>query len=148
RYRADFVYRAHHAVSSEQVVLDLARVVAPHSPARVVIDSISPFFVGAGSLQPVAVALAEWFGRIGSCSMLTFSEDLGAEYDRDLEPLVQSAAAIVRLVREDADMRRAELVTLRHPAPASAIRRFAIYEQLGAVAELAVRGDRLALKVP
>jgi KaiC/GvpD/RAD55 family RecA-like ATPase len=148
RYRQDFVLRAQHAVSSEQVISDLARIIAPLSPARIVVDGISPFFAGVTPIRSMAVALADWLERIGSCSMLTFPEDLAAEYDRGLEPLVNAASAVIRLAREDAEIRRAELVNLRYPAPSIAIRRFVIRERAGIVAEHAVRGERLTLRAP
>jgi KaiC/GvpD/RAD55 family RecA-like ATPase len=148
RYRADFVHRAAHAVSSDQVVADLARIVAPHSPRRIVIDSISPLIAGPAPIRPAVVELADWLARIGSTALLTFPEDLSEGYDRDLEPLVQNAAAVIRLVREDADVRRAELVSLRYPAPATATRQFVIRERAGIVAERAVRDERLSLRMP
>ena len=147
RYRLDFVHRAAHAVSPEQVVGDLARLVAPHSPARIIIDTVSPFVAGPAP-RSFAVELAGWLERIGSSALLTFPEDLSEEYDRGLEPLVQSAAAVIRLAREDADVRRAELVSLRYPAPAAAVRRFVIRERAGVVAERAVRDERLSLRIP
>jgi circadian clock protein KaiC len=148
RYRPDFVHRAAHAVSSDQVVADLSRIVAPHTPARIVIDTISPFMTGPAPIRPVVVELADWLGRIGSSTLLTFPEDLSGGYDRDLEPLVQNAAAVIRLVREDADVRRAELVSLRYPAPATASRRFVIREDAGIVAERTVRDERISLRMP
>jgi KaiC/GvpD/RAD55 family RecA-like ATPase len=148
RYRPDFVHRAQHAVSSEQVIADLARFVAPLSPSRIVIDSIAPFFNASGSVRSMALALAEWLERIGGSSLLTFPEDLAEDYDRGLEPLVQGAAAVIRLAREDAEIRRAELVNLRYPAPSMAIRRFVIRERMGIVAEHAIRGERLSLRAP
>jgi circadian clock protein KaiC len=148
RYKPDFVHRAQHAVSSDQVVADLARLVAPHGPRRIVIDSISPFVAGPAPVRPAVVELANWLERIGSTSLLTFPEDLSEGYDRDLEPLVQNAAAVIRLVREDADVRRAELVSLRYPAPATASRQFVIRERTGIVAERAVRDERISLRMP
>jgi hypothetical protein len=61
---------------------------------------------------------------------------------------VQGAAAVIRLAREDAEIRRAELVNLRYPAPSMAIRRFVIRERMGIVAEHTVRGERLSLRAP
>jgi KaiC/GvpD/RAD55 family RecA-like ATPase len=148
RYRSDFVHRAQHAVSSEQVVASLARLIAPLSPSRIVLDGIAPFFAGVAPVRSMASALTEWLERIGSCSLLTFPEDLSGEYDRGLEPLVQTSAAVIRLAREDAEVRRAELINLRYPAPSIALRRFVIREQAGIVAEHSVRGDRLSLRAP
>jgi circadian clock protein KaiC len=146
RYRSDFVQRATHAASSEQVVGDLASLLAPHSPARIVIDSVAPFLGRAAVAHSIAVELAAWFDRIGSSTLLTFPEDLSAGYDRNLEPIVQAASAVIRLAREDADVRRAELVNLRYAAPAAAIRRFVIREDAGVVAERPVRDERLTLR--
>ena len=148
RYRPDFVHRAQHAVSSEQVVGDLARLVAPVSPSRIVLDSLAPFFASVAPIRSMASALVDWLERIGSTSLLTFPEDLSGEYDRALEPIVQAAAAVIRLAREDAEIRRAELVNLRYPAPSISLRRFVVRELAGIVAEHAVRADRLSLRAP
>jgi KaiC/GvpD/RAD55 family RecA-like ATPase len=149
RYRSDFVHRANHSASADQTVADLARVVLPHAPTRIVIDTFSPFVMsGAPPVGPVVAALADLLERSGSSSLLTFPEELSAGYDRNLEPLVQSTAAVIRLVREDADVRRAELVSLRYPAPSAATRRFVIRAGSGVVAEHAVRAERLTLRVP
>jgi KaiC/GvpD/RAD55 family RecA-like ATPase len=148
RYRSDFVHRASHAVSSEQVIGDLARLVAPHNPARVIIDTVSPFVAGPMPVRSSALALVEWLGRLGSMALLTLPEDVTEAYDRSIEPLVQSAAAVIRLAREDADVRRAELVNLRYPAPPTSVRGFVIRERLGIVAEHDVRVERLTLRAP
>src|SRR5262249_5831197 len=119
RYHSDFVRRTAHAVSPEQAVADLERVVSAHRPSRLVIDTFSPFVAGAPPIAPVVVALTEMLERSAATTLLTFPEDLSAGYDRSLEPLVQSAAAVVRLVQEDAQVRRAELLSLRYQPPAA-----------------------------
>ncbi len=148
RYRSDFVRRAAHAASPEQVVADLERVIAPQGPSRLVIDTIAPFVTTDPPLAPVVVALMDMIDRSAATTLLTFPEDLSAGYDRSLEPLVQGAAAVVRLVQEDAQVRRAELLSLRYQPPAVTTMRFVIRERAGVVAEHAVRGERLTLRVP
>jgi KaiC/GvpD/RAD55 family RecA-like ATPase len=148
RYRSDFVQRVARAAPPEQVVADLERIIGPHRPARLVIDTISPFVSGAPPVAPVVAALVELLERLGCSAVLTFPEELGAGYDRSLEPLVHRAATVIRLVRENADSRRAELVTSRYPAPATGATRFAIRDGSGIAAKHPVRAERLTLRVP
>lgn len=149
RYRDDFVHRAAQAVSPEQVVADLARIISPHRPGRLVIDSLSPLVTSGGGL-PVGLvmsALADLLEQIGSTALLTFPENLAEGYDRNLEPLVQGASAVIRLTREDATVRRAELVNIRYAAPSAATMRFVIRRDAGILTEHPVREDRAVLRV-
>jgi KaiC/GvpD/RAD55 family RecA-like ATPase len=148
RFRTDFVQRAAQVVSPEQVVADLESIIAPHRPTRVIIDSLAPFVNGAPPIGPVVLALVALLDRLESSALITFSEDVSAGYDRNLEPLLQNASAVIRLIRESADVRRAELVNLRYPAPAATMRRFVVRAGSGIAPEHAVRADHLALKVP
>lgn len=148
RYRSDFAHRAARSVAPESIVADLERLVAPHRPARIIVDTFSPFVAGPPPLAPIVAALADMLNRLGSSAMLTFPEDLAMGYDRSLEPLVHDAAALIRLVNEGGDIRRAELVTLRYPPPASPTTRFVIREGSGIVAEQPVRSERYTHRVP
>lgn len=148
RYRSDFVHRATQAVSPEHVIADLERVILPQRPARIVIDTFSPFVTGPPPIGPAVAALADVLERSESTSLLTFPEELAAGYDRNLEPLMQGAAAVIHLAHEDANVRRAELLTIRYPAPGTTTRRFIIREGSGIISDHAVRGERLTLRVP
>src|SRR5262245_61137538 len=72
RYRSDFVHAATHAVSSEQVVADLDRIITAHRPTRIVIDTFSPFVALAPPVAPAVAALTELLERTGATSFLTF----------------------------------------------------------------------------
>jgi len=148
RYRSELVHFAAHAVSPVQVVAELDRLVSPHSPARIVLDTFSPFVSGLAPVAPMVTALAAFLEQSGSTSLLTFPEELSAGYDRSLEPLVQSSAAIIRLAAEDGGVRRAELLSLRYPAPVAATARFIIRGGVGIVGEHVLRAERLTLRVP
>lgn len=147
RYRSDFARRTAHAVSPEQVSADLERTIAPNRPSRIIIDTFSPLVTAPPPLTPVVAALAEMFERFAVTSLLTFPEDLAAGYDRSLEPLVESAAAVIRLAHDEGEVRRAELLSIRYPAPSAATRSFVIRQGVGIVAEHALRPDRLTLRV-
>jgi circadian clock protein KaiC len=147
RYRTDFVHRAAQAVSPEQVVSDLARIISPHQPARLVIDTLSPLVSSGLPVGLVMSALADLLDQTGSTALLTFPEDLSEGYDRNLEPLVQGASAVIRLTREDANVRRAELVNIRYPAPPTAMVRFVVRRDVGIVTDHPVREDRAVLRV-
>ena len=149
RYRQGFVHTAAHVASPEQVVADLDRMITPHHPARLIIDGFSPFIAGAAPAGPMIAALVAFLERSTATTLLTFPEDLRSGYDRSLEPLMQGAAAVIRLVSEDGGIRRAELVNLRHTPPGSTTTRFIIRERVGIVAEHVVRsGERQALRMP
>jgi circadian clock protein KaiC len=148
RYRETFVHDMTHAVSPAQVIDDLERVVEPHRPARIILDTVSPLVCGSGPLAPVVAALVASLERAGSTSLLTFPEDVSSGYDRSLEPLVSASSAIIRLSVEDSGIRRAELVSLRYPMPATTTTRFVVRAGVGLVGEHAVRPERLALRVP
>lgn len=126
RYRADFAQRAARAIASEEVVADLERIIAPHAPARVVIDTFTPFVAGPPPLTPIVTALAAWLERSSGSTMLTFPEDLTGGHDRSLEPLVHGATTVARLVHEGGNLRRAELVTRRAAPPDAPITRFMV----------------------
>jgi hypothetical protein len=146
RYRSDFAYRAARAVAVERVIEELQRTIAPHRPVRIVIDSFAPLVAGQPPVGPVVSALAELLEESGACSVLTFPEDLTAGYDRNLEPIVQSAAALIRLSREEGDSRRAELLSIRYPSQAQPAVRFAI-RQRASIADGRARPDRLSQAV-
>jgi hypothetical protein len=148
RYRSDFIHRASHAVSATQVATDLERLITPFSPARIVIDTFSPFVSGTAPVGPAVAGLAALLEQSGSTSLLTFPEDLSDAYDRNLEPLVQASAAIIRLASEDDGVRRAELLSLRYPPPVATTIRFVVRAGVGVVGEHAVRAERLTLRVP
>jgi hypothetical protein len=130
------------------VITDLERLVSSHRPRRIVIDTFSPLVSGGPPVIGAATALAHLLERTGTASLLTFPEELAEGYDRSLEPIVQSAAVVIRLVREDADVRRAELLRARGSSPEVGSKRFVIREGRGVVPEHAIRAERLTLRAP
>ena len=147
RYRSDLGHRAAQAVSPDQMVSELGRIISPHRPARLVIDTLSPLVTAGLTVGLVMVALADLLERTGSTALLTFPEDLAAGYDRNLEPLVQSAAAVIRLAREDANIHRAELVNIRYSAPSTSLVRFVVRRDVGIVTDHPIREDRAVMTV-
>jgi KaiC/GvpD/RAD55 family RecA-like ATPase len=147
RYHSEFTKRLAQTASPIQAIAELERIALTRRPARVIIDTIAPFVCGAAPVGQMAIALAELLERSEASVLLTFPEDLGNEYDRNLEPLVQSAAAVIRLAREDGNVRRAELMNLRYSAsPAGAVR-FVIRPGAGIVTEHAVGVERPMLRM-
>jgi hypothetical protein len=147
RYRSEFARRAAHAASPDHTIADLERIISPSRPARIIIDTFAPFVASPPPISPIVAALAHMLERFDVTSLLTFPEDLAAGYDRSLEPLVESAAAVIRLVHDEGEVRRAELLSIRYPAPSAATRSFVIRQGVGIVAEHGVRPDRLTLRV-
>ncbi|HEY9225722.1 MAG TPA: ATPase domain-containing protein [Gemmatimonadaceae bacterium] len=148
RYRSDFVHTASQAVSPDEVLADLDRIIASHRPKRLIIDSFAPFVSGAPPVGPFAVALAGMLERWSATTLLTFPEELSSGYDRSLEPLLHGASAVIRLVREETAVRRAELLSLRYEPPATTSRRFVIRAGVGIVCEHPARLERLTLRIP
>jgi KaiC/GvpD/RAD55 family RecA-like ATPase len=147
RYHSEFAKRLKHAPSPGDVMADLERVVLLRRPARVIVDTITPFVSGAPPAGPMVAALADLLQRDGGRALLTFPEDVADGYDRSLEPLLQSAAAVIRLVREDADVRRAELVSARYASPVATAARFLIRAGVGIATEHAVGDERPTLRM-
>ncbi len=110
RYRSDFAERLSQSATARAVVSDFERLVAPARPTRIVIDSFAPLLGDTPSGSTVIAALAAFLDRSGVTSLLTYPEDVSAGYDRRLEPLMQSAAAILRVDRQARD--RFDLLTL------------------------------------
>jgi KaiC/GvpD/RAD55 family RecA-like ATPase len=99
RYHADFGARLARSASPRCAVDELEQLLTPLQPLRVVIDSFAPFLTDEpGSGQAIA-ALAAYLERSGATSLLTYPEDVNGGYDRRLEPIMQSAAVILRLER-------------------------------------------------
>lgn len=148
RFRSDFLQRVSHAAAPDDVITDFERLVSAYRPARIVIDTFSPLVSGAPPVVATTTALAEALERPGTATLLTFPEELAEGYDRSLEPIVQHAAVVIRLVREDADVRRADLLSMRAPPPEVPSKRFVIREGRGIVPEHAIRAERLTLRAP
>ena len=113
RYRPDFAKRLAHSGAAEEPLQDLRRLLLEHRPHRMVIDTFAPI-LDDGSASPVpAESLAELLALSRCTALLTYPSELGANYDRRLEPLLQRTAGVFRLVRDDRQAPRLEIVTLR-----------------------------------
>ena len=113
RYRSDFARRLAHSGAAEEPLQDLRRLLLQHRPHRIVIDTFAPILED-GSASPVAAeSLGELLALSRCTALLTYSSELGASYDRRLEPLLQRTAGVFRLVRDDRGAPRLEIVTLR-----------------------------------
>lgn len=122
RYRPDFVRRLARSGSADRALDDLGRLITAHRPKRIVIDTFAPFLEDGTPSPLAAVALAELIASSQTTALLTYPQDVSESYDRRLEPLVQAAAGIFRITRDERGMRQLEIVTLRYsPALESAV---------------------------
>lgn len=100
RYLPDFGERRARAASPIRAVEELERLFSSVHPSRIVIDSFAPLLGDEAGGGHAVAALAGYLERSGATSLLTYPEDVSAGYDRRLEPVMQSAAAILRLERD------------------------------------------------
>src|SRR4051812_38930114 len=114
RYRTDFVRSVSRAGTAERVFDELRGLITKYRPRRIAIDSFAPLLEDGSASSNVAAALAELLERSDATALLTYSSDVGAGYDRRIEPLVQSAAGIFRLSGHDANGPQLRAVTIRH----------------------------------
>jgi KaiC/GvpD/RAD55 family RecA-like ATPase len=117
RYRADFGERRARAASPIQAVEELERLLAHVQPSRIVIDSFAPLLGDEPGGGHAVAALAGYLERSGATSLLTYPEDVSKGYDRRLEPVMQSAAAILRLERRSQDRIDLHALTTRAAGP-------------------------------
>jgi circadian clock protein KaiC len=121
RYRTDFARRLLRSGSADRALEDIRNQIAEHRPRRVIIDTFAPLLEDGTSSPIAAATLAELLDSSQATALLTSAQDVTASYERRLEPLVQAAAGIFRITRDDRGARQLEIVTLRYsPALESA----------------------------
>lgn len=120
RYRPDFALRVARAGTAARAVEELRRLITEFRPRRIVLDTFAPLLDDGSSSAIPATMLVDLLERSQATVLLTYSDDLGARYDRRLEPLVQAAAGVFCLTRDSGGMRWVEVLALRHPQPGGA----------------------------
>ena len=113
RYHPEFLERLSHAARARGVVDELERLLAPIQPTRVVIDSFAPLLADGAAGALVIASLSAYLERLNATALLTYPEDVSAGYDRRLEPLLQGAAAVLRLERRTEEQVDLHPLTLR-----------------------------------
>jgi circadian clock protein KaiC len=114
RYRQEFAARFAFVVSAAPLFDDLKRLCEPVVPRRIVVDSFAPFLAEGSAAGNGASGLVEYLEGARATSVLTFPDELTERYDRRLEVVVQSAAAIFRASRWPPDRFRLDVVTTRY----------------------------------
>jgi KaiC/GvpD/RAD55 family RecA-like ATPase len=120
RYRADFADRLSRAPSPRAVVDDLDRLITPLHPSRIVIDSFGPLLADGPAGGAAIAALSTFLDRSAATALLTYPEDVRYGYDRRREPLLQGAAAVLRLDRRARDRIDLQTLTTRGLGPVAA----------------------------
>jgi KaiC/GvpD/RAD55 family RecA-like ATPase len=121
RYHPEFAERLARAASARAVIDELERLFAPVPRTRIVIDSFAPLLADGAAGATIINGLSAYLERTGATSLLTYPEDLSGGYDRRLEPLLQSASAILRLERRTRDGVDLEALTIRAGTSGDAI---------------------------
>src|SRR5690348_5126200 len=106
RYRADFTKRLIRSGNIERALEDLRRILEERRPRRIVIDSFAPLLEDGTSSPLAAASLSEALESAQATALLTYPDDLSERYDRRVEPLVQAAAGIFRITRDDRGTRQ------------------------------------------
>jgi KaiC/GvpD/RAD55 family RecA-like ATPase len=140
RYRDDFARRFAESPSPEHVLQDLQGVWGRHRRKRIVIDSVTPLLDAASPAGVAAAAVAQMLERSGAAALLTYPGDVGDSYDRRLEPLIQHAAAILRLTRESSELFRLDALSVRYARALVSTVRFSIRRGVG-IAPMDSGGD-------
>jgi KaiC/GvpD/RAD55 family RecA-like ATPase len=113
RCRADFARRYRQAVDPQAVFDELRSLVGWNVPARIAVDSITPFLeVSPTSNAPVA-SLAQWLESTGATSIVTYPGDVARTDDLRVDALLQRAAAVVRFNAHTERGRRMEALKTR-----------------------------------
>ena len=115
RYRDEFTNRLSYSGQPALVIRHLDQLIEGLEPKRIVIDTASPFLADGTASGEGVLALAQWLERTGATSLVTYSDDISGGYDRRIEPIVQRAAAVVRLERAHRERIVADVVNARYP---------------------------------
>jgi KaiC/GvpD/RAD55 family RecA-like ATPase len=113
RHANDLTARLGRAGALYGAIDELRLAVPRAAPGRLVIDSIAPFLADDGASAGAVGRLAAWLDGLGATSILTLPGSLDQDYDRRLEPLVQEAAGIFHLSRDQAGGIALDAVTVR-----------------------------------
>jgi len=129
-YHPEFARRMSSAPSSGLVLDELRRQVGGIPPRRLVIDSIAPFLDVRSSSAALISALVHWAEALQATTLVTLPGELGGEFDRRLDPLIQRAHGIVRFA-VSSDRRQMETIKTRFEALSTAPVGFRIERGLG-----------------
>jgi KaiC/GvpD/RAD55 family RecA-like ATPase len=161
RYRSDFAARLSSATLIDPIIDELRRLIGWVLPARLVIDSLSPFLNESGSGALLA-ALVQWLERVGATTLLTWPGDVSQRNDARLDLVIQRAATITHFARNETGAHSLHIVQNRVSAAPAGVIPFLIKPGMGmvlpepepvAVAELAApvarvrRGKRAPLEI-
>jgi len=142
RYQLDFARRYGRAPSVDVVFEELARLIGPTVPGRVVVDSIAPFLEGGPASGAGVTALLQFLDASGATSLVTFPGDLSASYDRRLESLTQRAAGIFHLTADPDRTGHLDIRKVRYQVPSTAPIHYRIEAGTGIVALTSERTRR------
>jgi KaiC/GvpD/RAD55 family RecA-like ATPase len=114
------IARLHSPLSGAMETADTARVLDELRlmmdqvhPARVAIDPLTPFLSDRFAGSSTLTAVLELLGSAGCTTILTYHGDVTHSYDARLAPVIQHAASIVHVTREDDGVHRMRAVQTR-----------------------------------
>jgi KaiC/GvpD/RAD55 family RecA-like ATPase/DNA-binding NarL/FixJ family response regulator len=147
RFQLDFTRRLGRAPSPDAAFSELRSLLGDRTPTRLVIDSVAPFLESGGASSAGILAMLKFLDELGATALLTYPGDLGGIYDRRLEPLLNSAAALLHLASDRNRDGRIEIRKVRYQVPSTQPVRFRIQPGTGMVS-VAGEEDRRANDLP
>lgn len=127
RYRSDFASRLGAGVPVGRVLDELRESWGGAAPARIAINTCSPFLADGAPSDARVLALSEFLEGTGATSVVTLPGELtAATLDRRLEPLLDRAASVLRFSREPGGQYRVDVLKVRQSFSASHPIRFII----------------------
>lgn len=113
RFRSEFASLLACAALPDRVIDDFRRLISAVQPARLVIDPLTPFLAYGSASGAALAALGQLLDGLGVTAILTYPADVSSGYDARLDPIVQRAAAIVHISRDDDGTSRMQIVQSR-----------------------------------
>jgi KaiC/GvpD/RAD55 family RecA-like ATPase/DNA-binding response OmpR family regulator len=134
RFRLDFARNYQRAADPARVFTELKQYIDEHRPARLVIDSMSPFLEGGRASDEALAGFPEFLEGLDCTTWLVVPGDLGdTVYNRIYDRVIAGAAGIFHFEVGEGQVRQLSIRKLRQPVKSTAALRFVIRPGAGIV---------------